>query len=59
MGWDVEQPGFFIFLVVSESIPEKSLGTGIGKKWYREKVSEPVSEKFGNGTDFRRKNLGI
>ena len=26
---------------------EKSLGTGIGKIWYRKKVSEPVSEKFG------------
>ena len=28
-------------------VPEKSLGTGIGKIWYRKKVSEPVSEKFG------------
>ena len=26
---------------------EKSIGTGIAKIWYREKVSEPVSEKFG------------
>ena len=26
---------------------EKSLGTGIGKIWYRKKVSEPVSENFG------------
>ena len=25
----------------------KSLGTGIGKNWYRKKVSELVSEKFG------------
>ena len=25
----------------------KSLGTGIGKIWYRKKVWEPVSEKFG------------
>ena len=25
------------------------IGTGIGKKWYRKKVSEPVSEKFGTG----------
>ena len=32
---------------------------GIGKIWYREKVSEPVSEKFVTGTDFRWKNLGI
>ena len=23
------------------------IGTGIGKYWYRKKVSEPVSEKFG------------
>ena len=39
---------FFIFLVVSEKIGTgKSLGTGIGKIWYRKKVSEPVSEKFG------------
>jgi len=30
-------------------VPEKSLGTGIGKIWYREKVSEPVSAKFGTG----------
>ena len=30
-------------------VPEKSLGTGIGKIWYRKKVSEPVSEKFGTG----------
>ena len=27
----------------------KSLGTGIGKIWYRKKVPEPVSEKFGTG----------
>merc|ERR1712130_682558 len=30
-------------------VPEKSLGTGIGKIWYRKKVTEPVSEKFGTG----------
>ena len=30
-------------------VPEKSIGTGIGKIWYRKKVSEPVSEKFGTG----------
>ena len=52
---------FFIFLVVSEPVSEqigtgKSLGTGIGKIWYREKVSEPVSEKFGAGKKCR-KNL--
>ena len=35
-------------------VPEKSLGTGIGKIWYRKKVSEPVSEKFGTGADFCR-----
>ena len=28
-------------------VPEKSLGTGIGKIEYRKKVSEPVSRKFG------------
>ena len=43
---------FLIFLVVSEPVSEKfgtgkSLGTGIGKIWYRKKVSEPVSEIFG------------
>ena len=32
-------PGFFHFFV--------GIGTGIGKYWYRKKVSEPVSEKFG------------
>ena len=25
------------------------IGTGIGKIWYRKKVSEPVSKKFGTG----------
>ena len=25
------------------------IGTSIGKNWYRKKVSEPVSEKFGTG----------
>ena len=30
-------------------VTEKSLGTGIGKIWYRKKVPEPVSEKFGTG----------
>ena len=34
-------------------VPEKSLGTGIGQIWYREKVSEPVSEKFGTGKKYR------
>ena len=39
-------------LVVSELVSEqigtgKSLGTGIGIIWYREKVAEPVLEKFG------------
>ena len=29
------------------------------KIWYLEKVSGPVSEKFGSGTDFRPKTLGI
>ena len=34
-------------------VPEKSLGTGIGKIWYRKKVSEPVSEKFGTEKKYR------
>jgi len=37
-----------------------SIGTGIGKNWYRKKVSEPVSVKFGIGKKSRnryRKNL--
>ena len=34
-------------------VPEKSLGTGIGKNWYRKKVSEPVSEKFGTKKKYR------
>ena len=36
------------------------IGTSIGKIWYRKKVSEPVSVKFGIGKKFRnryRKNL--
>ena len=41
-------------------VPEKSIGTGIGKIWYRKKVSEPVSEKFGTRKKSQnryRKNL--
>ena len=34
-------------------VPEKSLGTVIGKFWYRKKVPEPVSEKFGTGKKYR------
>ena len=34
-------------------VPEKSLGTGIGKIWYREKVWEPVSENFVTGKKYR------
>ena len=34
-------------------VPEKSLGTGIGQIWYRKKVSEPVSGKFGTGKKYR------
>ena len=37
-------------------VPEKSLGTGIGKIWYRKKVSEPVSENFGT---VKRNGIGI
>ena len=36
------------------------IGTGIGTNWYRKKVSEPVSVKFGIGKKSRnryRKNL--
>merc|ERR1711989_57010 len=40
-------------------VPKKSLGIGLGKIWYRKKVSEPVLEKFGTGTNFRRQNLEI
>ena len=36
---------FFIFV--------GGIGTGIGKNWYRKKVSEPVSEKFGTGKKYR------
>ena len=43
-------PGIFHFLVVLKKIgTRKSPGTGIGKIWYRKKVSELVSEKFGTG----------
>ena len=48
---DVPVPGFHFF---------GGIGTGIGKYWYRKKVSEPVSEKFGTGKKSRnryRKNL--
>ena len=40
-------------------VPEKSLGTGIGKIWYRKKVTEPISEKFGTkkSTGFGIKNI--
>ena len=49
---------FSFFLVVSEPVsenlvPEKSLGTGIGKIWYRKKVSKAVSEKFGTEKKYR------
>ena len=37
-------------------VPEKSLGTGIGKIWYRKKVPEPVSEKFGTGKKYQYRN---
>merc|ERR1712218_623980 len=45
-------PGIFNFF--------GGIGTGIGKIWYRKKVPEPVSEKFGTGKRSRnryRKNL--
>ena len=34
-------PGIFHFF--------SGIGTGIGTSWYRKKVSEPVSVKFGTG----------
>merc|ERR1719507_2108309 len=40
---------YFFWWYRKNLVPEKSLGTGIGKIWYRKKVSEPVSEKFGTG----------
>ena len=49
---DVSVPGIFHFF--------GGIGTGIGTNWYRKKVSEPVSEKFGTGKRSRnryRKNL--
>ena len=63
---------FFLFLVVSKPVSGKfgtgkSLGTGIGKIWYRKKVSEPVSEKFstekstgiGIGNIWYRKKVSV
>ena len=38
---DVPVPGIFHFF------------GGMGKIWYRKKVSEPVSEKFGTGKKYR------
>ena len=38
-------------------VPEKSLGTGIGKIWYRKKVSEPVPEKIGTGKSLGTKTF--
>ena len=50
MGTGTGTGNFSFFLVVSEKFGTvKSIGTGIGKIWYRKKVSEPVSEKFGTG----------
>ena len=51
MGTGIGTGNFSYFLVVSEPVSEKcctgkSLGTSIGKIWYRKKVSEPVSGKF-------------
>ena len=31
------------------------IGTGIGKNWYRKKVSKPVSEKFVTGKKYRNR----
>ena len=38
-------PGIFNFF--------GGIGTGIGKNWYRKKVSEPVSAKVGTGKKSR------
>ena len=38
---DVPVPGIFHFF--------GGIRTGIGTNWYRTKVSEPVSDKFGTG----------
>ena len=64
---DVPVPGIFHSFGIGKNGTGKSPGTGIGEIWYRkkvsepvwenlvpEKVSEPVSEKFGTGTDLRR-----
>ena len=41
-------PGIFrFFLVVSKSVVEKSLGTGIGKIWYRKKSWNRYRKKIG------------
>ena len=49
---DIPVPGIFHFF--------GGIGTGIATNWYRKKVLEPVSEKFGTGKKSRnryRKNL--
>ena len=57
---DVPVPGIFhCFSGIGKNGTGKSLGTGIGKIWYRKKVPEPVSEKFGTGADFCRQNFLI
>ena len=44
---DVPVPGIFHFF--------GGIGTGIGTNWYRNKVSEPVSVKFGIGKKSRNR----
>ena len=44
---DVPVPGIFHFF--------GGFGTGIGTNWYRKKVSEPVSVKFGIGKKSRNR----
>ena len=44
---DVPVPGIFLFF--------GGIGTGIGKNWYRKRVSEPASEKFGTGKNYRNR----
>ena len=43
---DVTVPGIFHF--------SDSIGSGIGRVWYRKKVSEAVSEKLNSGADSYR-----
>ena len=45
--WEFRVPGMFNFLwwYRRKLVPENCLGTGIGKIWYRKKVSEAVTKQ--------------